>query len=744
MLDLFDDSDKKFGELDTFLPVMPLDVDHLLGLLEEADAPLSTDNLRVAYIEKRLQALEIGLWSPERRYHVCDELVVLMYDALGSIIQKRGRVSSVSANHFDNLGLDVPKMRYDVINVICSNGVHRYPSNCPELKEYINGESLGEDSSHKPSERTPYITAVVLSNQLKKELDPHLTSALKDDPRVAYFCELWSSKNHPRHIGPTEEMVENAAFTILKCQRPVRTREMITEADSYDSRDLPFLSFALSIRLAATKLFYYHGFGAEVMWGIAPPPSRATNTIDDASLRLGRLRVTLGIRKLLANTAVYERNAPVQFRIKGNFLIHGVFDGRDTIQSGQIAEWMADSDLQPGDKVFLTIDEDGKSLRLYSHYEVQSREVREPPTIVDPAEPPVIELPLRDKVFLVLDQTGAYLHYRQIREMVAEQFSGAESVESIAAVLSSNKHLFARTRHSFWGLVTWEEKAHEIDNTAIILAVRDDDLAYKALSEAQEPIDYEMICKSIAAYFGLPLEKIRSVDFRDAKDARIARLRDGKFALFEWKEQWQGERNFLRSSLEEHDRVMAKIWDLRGKLERLHSSNSKLNGDLGALNKRIESHERVRAELLTRQSRLQVQSRSVNLFLRGKLDIAAIGVMVITLGVSFIIPMLFVVAVIGLSVCALLAVRWRSDKIKRKNAETQLKQIGKTIQEHEARIIRLSDEAQSKRNTIEMIQGEIGTASRELAETEEMSSKTDLSEIRSRLKHIDELLTLLP
>ena len=151
MLDLFDDSDKKFGELDTFLPVMPLDVDHLLGLLEEADAPLSTDNLRVAYIEKRLQALEIGLWSPERRYHVGDELVVIMYDALGSIIQKRGRVSSVSANHFDNLGLDVPKMRYDVINVICSNGVHRYPSNCPELKEYINGESFGEDSSHKPS-----------------------------------------------------------------------------------------------------------------------------------------------------------------------------------------------------------------------------------------------------------------------------------------------------------------------------------------------------------------------------------------------------------------------------------------------------------------------------------------------------------------------------------------------------------------------------------------------------------------
>lgn len=539
--------------------VTPCDLDLLAQHINHIARPCHIDDLRRIFVEQRFESRKVHHWSPEKSFRVGDDITVLMRSSDNEIIQRKGRV--VAVHKGCNLYIDELRFRYDKIDVKCSDGIHHYPSNCPDLREHIEAHLSQESAIQSENLSVQFLTPTTLSRQLAEVVDPELQLALRSDPRFIAFRNYWFVRTLLDRVSLTHDQLVESYNYLIDQRRPVGIKELLKRAGGIEE-DMSPTEFGLNKSLEETRIFCHFENAGEILWSVAAPPSRAENKLDHNSLKAGTIRATLGVRKLLANIGIKQEHVAVPIRIKGNYRIYGVYDGSETIQSGQIAEWMAESKLIPDDKIYLKIDEDGSSLRLYSQYEVQGREEREPHRPTGSEEQIKSDVPIRDKIYLVLQEACVFLHYRQIHERVSNRFSGNELLDSIAATLSLNKHLFQQAYKMLWGLVEWQVDKTEVDATAIIFAVRDKDLVYEILRTRGEPMEYNEICRNVADYFALRFEAIHSVDFLDNSDSRIVRLADGFFAIREWKALREQELKEQKQLLNKISQLIARNWEL--------------------------------------------------------------------------------------------------------------------------------------------------------------------------------------
>lgn len=546
------------------------DIDDLAQYIEEQARPKAINELRLRYVKNRLIKFEPTLWSPDKKYNIGDDIVIFCSDG-NSMLKRRGRVINIDFNQNSNLGLDGPNFRYNKLKVKCMDGIHFYPSDCPELKTWLENSSLERDSTEGAKIGNPYLTPSSISEKYYEIINPRLVDALHIDGRFVNFEQEWSLHKIANRIFIPGETIQNICYYLLQNRRPIPIDEITSKFGNEYNQDLPNFKFVLCLRLKEEKLFLHYYENGISYWTIAPPPSRAENKLDYDSIRNGVLKLTLGLRKILANIGVYQSNQIINLRVKGNYPIKAVYDGNNSIQSGQILDWMEESNLAIGDKVFIKINEDGESLRLYSQYEVTPRE-----------EPPWIQLhdeerrdiPLRDKIFLVLKEIGQYLHYRKIHELVRKRFDGVEELNSIAATLSLNKHLFQQEYKMLWGLSEWSTSQNPVDKTSIIFAVREDDLIFTILNNHGEPMEYGEICRQISQYFGLPLEYVKDADILDPNDTRIIRLLNGTFALVSWKDSLLEDLEAIKKRMEDIKRITAEIWDFE---KLMHDITTEIN-----------------------------------------------------------------------------------------------------------------------------------------------------------------------
>jgi len=541
------------------------DINILADYLDSIGQPVKLSNLRREFIRHRLNESEIQYWTPEKAFVTGDDIIVLLRNNEDdSIVQRKGKVISIQKNCRDDLGLDGPRFRYDKICVKCDLERHYYIANCPELSSFIEQSIYNKEESIKEFP----LTVDTLSFTLANTLDPILINELLKDYRFVHFNNEWCLQSLLSSFIIRKEVIEKARKALFCARRPLTMKEILTETDLIESDNIELIKFLLCLNLEKDKLFCCFTEDDEIFLNIASPPSRAVNKVESYTIEKGIIRVTLGVRKLLVNIGIHTQNSPIPIRIKGNYLVHGVFDGDSHIQSGEIAEWMKETSLIPGDHIFLAIDEDQSSLRLYSQYDVEKRDY--PIDLIEPIEeiePDLESIAIRDKIYIVLKNAKSFLHYKHIHSEIIRKFRGSEKPQSIAATLSINRQMFCQGYRTLWGLVEWQGEEYSPDRTAIIFAAQEDDLVYQLLVKNEQPLSYDDLCRSIAEYFCLSKSTIRSSDVLNSDDKRIIRLLDGRFALSEWIGQWQLHKSNLEKEKQSLEVSGEYIWVIKQNIE---------------------------------------------------------------------------------------------------------------------------------------------------------------------------------
>jgi len=293
------------------------------------------------------------------------------------------------------------------------------------------------------------------------------------------------------------------------------------------------------------------------------------------------------------------------------------------VGSGLVA-WYIENNLKPGDDVWLeVVDIAPLRLRIYTEWDRDAdayrRYIGERNRQEDQSS-----LPIRDLIYLCLNQHGTLLHLRVISENVLQQ-RPAVSRSSIVSCLNGNPHLFAHLiDHSTWGLTEWNlskvsaykepdrhwlaqesttaARPRAVTNIDYVLTViHTEDLVYQVLSNAGAPLFGREIVQAIASYLGVSKEILERASFVDVNDPRFVRLEDGRFRSL----PSQSDRALAMS--EELKRARHDIELLKNEQDAQAEFVTALTNDISELVEQGAAHEKEIAQLKAELAAIQSQ-----------------------------------------------------------------------------------------------------------------------------------------
>jgi uncharacterized protein YlxW (UPF0749 family) len=482
-----------------------------------------------------------------------------------------------------------------------------------------------------------------------------------------------------------------------------------------------------------------------IKWDIkrALPPRLIRNTLSSDAISFGFIKITKGLRELLEYCGTSER---VIFKTYGEYEIVGDVDtSLQRVYGEDLRRWYLENDLKPDDIIYIKTPDspDGYPI-LYTAFERKARK-----TYSDEKKREVgRKANLRHRIYTLLAERNEYLHLKEIQKQIENALQQTLQLQSLAAVLSANTHLFRRLPRTrgLWGLSRWETEARVIDSISLSLAIREEDWVVVVLQEFGQPLSVIEIAEKLSSVFITPKDKILEINFFDPGDERLVQL-NGKWALKTWVDEWQKKHQDIGVKVSDYHKLSEELNRLRldekalqTKVTRLEDAKSVAKEKLASANEMLDkaatniselSQKKLRCEQkLLDLSNEKIQSIQIEL---------TISASILLLGVIFSIFLLYYTYVI-IGVAGVLATVFMASyfMVRALKSKRQSEQRSQTMDNLNKMISSYGDQIASIQATREKIQKVWDNYSTKLQATEQA-----VQDILSKLKSIANQIRLI-
>lgn len=553
-------------------------VERMIRLIEDQERPVSETALAEFLVrevlEREQEFATARIYSPEQKFRVGERLVFI--HEKGAKYAEVKQVTSAGGSG----GLGIYEKIY--VQFKGEGGWRTYVADCPRFPLRFAKRPPGEADKDAG---TGFITPGQLVTQFGELILVEMRRALLEDGRCIYHDEKWYLAN-----GVVAMNLDLAEQFLRKSRRPMPAEAIISELFPGKQHERNPAIYLFSINLALDKdnqrRFARHEKDGTSLWRLQaePPPERSRYTVTEAALREGYIEVRSGLRQMLA---FYELGPRLIFTVYGGYQIEGeVDDATNRVYGADIACWYMENEVQPGSIVHIKAPETGgKILRLYT--EDHERRTNRDPFEVDRDTRRVF---FRHRIYRFFVEHERFMHYRSLAEQLSSSIGETISAESVAAVLSGASHLFGKLGPSrgLWGLREWLTPPYDfrVDLTSLLLDIGELQLVYKILGENCRPMHAREIADVISGAYGISPRLLIEANFIDPQDSRLLRLATGRWALIEWKEQWQ-------QRLYQIDKEVEKIEEFT---RRLHEQQLRLSqADHSIVLMRTQEEEKAKA-----------------------------------------------------------------------------------------------------------------------------------------------------
>jgi len=394
--------------------------------------------------------------------------------------------------------------------------------------------------------RDEVVNNVVGADQ-REEISKSVINQLQDDGRIVSDGKKWYAKDLLPELSNKDL---NAIFAyVAGSAAPVSTEDILRKlrgaSFSLDGQEM--WRFRLEQALRDDKRLIRMKKEGTTYWELSPPQNEAIVTVDESSVYTGSIKITSGLRQMLA----YHRfSDKVKFITYGCFEIFGEIE-RDykKISGRDIQDWYHETDVQPGNRIhIISPEKKGEGLRFYSDSETRKE--------METKSAPVSErkrIFIRHLIYRFLKEHGFYCSKADIREAVEKQEDSKTSASAVSRTLLNNTHIFQplSSSSSLWGLVEWgtEDKGKHVNLNSLLLAIHEDDLVYKIINAIEEPLSTREIATRIAQEYCLAVDLIMGLSFLDPHDKRFLKLPNEKWSLAERYGEWKKSLNHIESRL---------------------------------------------------------------------------------------------------------------------------------------------------------------------------------------------------
>jgi hypothetical protein len=475
---------------------------------------------------------------------------------------------------------------------------HTYVTECASFPTRFSGHLViaGGEAFTPGAIATKFYDSIVAS----------LGEALLSDGRFTLFGQMWMlaaylvSLDVPLLSRTAQLLREHGQLTnteIAKQLFPGHTSACRVKATA--------LSVAIGLASDKRKRFVCLGGSDELMWALAPPPKEAAITLTEDCVENGYLPLSDGLATILFYYGLDEQSV-VTFAVYGDYRVRGCVDSElGTIGGTEIHQWIAENNLEPGSRVYAKSPaSDFPDIRLYTLLEFNDQ------TVVGPHDrdrEKYSKKYLRHAIYSILLQRNQFMHYREIADLVSQGGTPTEPA-SVAAILSSNSHLFAKREPSrgLWGLKRWDSSGSEpeVSSTSLLLAISEESWIRRILEEEGRPLTGRDIARRLAGLFQVRVEQIRELSFINPGDTELQLLADGRWALSAWVRDWPRQLADIEKKLRRLNQLRTQITELESKVEDWRLRSGKSHSAMVAVREQLGKEETQRKETAARIERV--------------------------------------------------------------------------------------------------------------------------------------------
>ncbi len=330
---------------------------------------------------------------------------------------------------------------------------------------------------------------------------------------------------------------------ILRAKEPMTTLQLAALDPVGHTAGGRLWELALNAHLTSDNRIVNVGDETSPLWTgrWTSPPRDARYTLTEDSCALGYIKLTPGMREIVANLGLSDS---VSFVVYGDYEVTASLDmATQRVYGPELLREFKENNLHPGDVVRIQAPVPPATRpRLY--FVFTSRD-----SMLGPLRAKARtrrRLHLRERLVEVLRRSGAALHVQEIARRLSQEQGMSVEPGEVAAALSQSPHLFTQLpgkRGRLWGLAEWLSSGEQmnVDPTSLLLAIAEERLVVRCLEEAREPMASEAIVRWIADFFGISKKLVLATSFLDPTASDLTRLRDGRWALKQWIDEWRAE-----------------------------------------------------------------------------------------------------------------------------------------------------------------------------------------------------------
>jgi len=546
----------------------PAEIEQIYKFIHNRSRPSSIRELGELIIRRRLEvhseAKKRRIYSPEQKYAAGEKIFFYFHDnkyRLAEILRiEPGSHSEYGS--YERIAVSVEGFEKE----------KAYVSNCPHFPLRFGFNADYVDTANPGN-------AVATPGQLfirhEASIRPNMTQALlKQDGLLNVDDEWFVIDEIPKITHPE---IQRCWECIEENGKPIPSSKLVCDVLKClpSSPKFGIFRFSLDHHLNGDRKFIKYQSAEGAKWGIkrAIPPRQIRNTLTLTAISSGFIKITKGLQELVE---FFKAADEITFKSYGEYEVRGCIDPvLKRIYGEQIRQWFAENRLAPGDVIYIkspaSADEHPV---LYTTFEGDSHEKsgkkEEKDAVCRKAN-------LRHRIYMLLDSRGQYLHVKEIHRHIRESSSEDVTQPTTDAILSGNKHLFARLHDSrgLWGLSTWESERPGVDSISLSIAIREEDWVRRLLEAELKPLTVIELADRLAGIFITPKEKILETNFFDPNDERFIQI-DGKWGLKVWARDWKARIEEINTELSEYEKLSAMLSGAKDKKLRLEAAISDL------------------------------------------------------------------------------------------------------------------------------------------------------------------------
>jgi len=554
-------------DFDNFV-LQPAEISLIFQFILDRARPVLIKELGELIIRRRLElhteANQKRIYSPEQKYSPGEQIFFCFHDnkCRSAEILRIEPCSYSKYGSYERIVVSVEGFEKEKI----------YVSNCPNFPRRFDFRADDIDTANPGN---VLATPGQFFTRYEDKIKSNMTQSLIKQDGFVNVNEEWFITDELPKIRQDE--VQRCYDYIKKNGTRIASHKLVCEVLKCRPSSPKFnvFRFSLDHHLGSDRDFIKYQTIDGIEWDIkrSIPPRQIRNTLTLAALTSGFIKITKGLQELVDFCGADNE---ITFKSYGGYEVRGyIAPALKRICSDQIRQWFAENHLVPGDLIYIKspIHTDEQPI-LYTAFE---RDYHEKTGEKEEKATLRLKTDFRHRIYGLLDSRGQYLHVKEIHGQIREFTSVDVTQPTIDAILSGNRHLFARLHASrgLWGLSKWATEQPSVDSVSLSIAIREEDWVIRLLEEELKPLAVVDLADRLSGIFITPKDKILEINFLDPNDERLVQM-DGKWGLKVWARDWKARIKQINKELSEYRNLSAMLSEAEEKKLRLEKDISNL------------------------------------------------------------------------------------------------------------------------------------------------------------------------